>query len=131
MTRTWLGILAVGASLVSLPAMADGYPFGRPPSVERGRYEWQTVQRWVEPRWESVVTRNCHGGGHHRWRGRGCRDAVQNQFVPGHYEAQQQWVWVSAAPDRDHYGRHYGTHRPPAPERQYGGFGVHLSLGTP
>lgn len=66
----------------------------RPWPNHHGRYELQTVQRWVPGRYESVwVPESC------RFRPRLGRTVCQGGFydqrwVPGHYETVQEWVWV-------------------------------------
>jgi hypothetical protein len=66
----------------------------------QGRYELQTVQRWVPGGYESVwVPESC------RFRPRLGRTVCQGGFydqrwVPGHYETAQEWVWVPHRPRR-------------------------------
>lgn len=66
-----------------------------------GRWELQTVQRWVEGRMEQRwVEPVCYGRRH--WR-RCTEGGYQNVWVPGHYEDRQEWVWV--APPARHHAR--------------------------
>ena len=66
-------------------------PWGQ--TFQHGRYELQNVQRWVagQPQqiWEPGT---CWG--HGRWRQ--CRPGgYRTEWTQGHYEYQQEWVWVS------------------------------------
>jgi len=59
-----------------------------------GRYELQTVSRWVEGRWvDNWVPEQCVRKGR---KGKlKCRDGYYaREWVPGHYEQVQEWVWV-------------------------------------
>lgn len=88
----------------------DNYGATPPPPVHHGgRYEWQSVQKWVDGRYEQVTMSpvcrtnhhgrtHCHGGG------------TRTQWVPGHYETVQEWVWVAATP---------GYRAPPPPRIAY------------
>ncbi|AGC48740.1 hypothetical protein MYSTI_07468 [Myxococcus stipitatus DSM 14675] len=76
----------------------DHAPAPRPAPRARGRYELQTVNRWVDGRYEQVwvpeVCRERHGRrGHHSTRCRG--GYYENRWVPGRYEQSTEWVWVS------------------------------------
>lgn len=111
--KTGISALALGALLFSstqalaqdfngpegwndAPAPAPQWnpgPMPRPPGHERGRYELQTVQRWVPGHYEQVwVPEQCRTG---HWGRTRCRPGYsEQQWVPGRYEQAQQWVWV-------------------------------------
>jgi len=69
---------------------------------ESGRYELQTVQRWVPGHYEQVwVEREC------RYKPRRnmtkCTGGYYDErWVPGYYQPVQEWVWVR--------GRRHGGH---------------------
>jgi hypothetical protein len=69
---------------------------------EQGRYELQTVQRWVPGHYEQVwVEREC------KYKPRRnmtkCTGGYYDQrWVPGYYQPVQEWVWVQG---RRHGGR--------------------------
>ncbi|MFP2928050.1 hypothetical protein ACLESO_23185 [Pyxidicoccus sp. 3LG] len=74
-----------------------GYrPAPRPPPQARGRYEMQTVNRWVEGRNERVwVPEVCQERYNRRSRVTKCTGGYyENRWVPGRYEQVQEWVWV-------------------------------------
>jgi hypothetical protein len=110
---------ALTLSMVPLAARADGYSqqynqptyaqpgiaVGEPCPTDRqgertGRYERQTVQRFVQGRYEQVwVPEQCSMRERQRgwWKqaGQVCVPAHYDQrWVPGHSESVQQWVWV-------------------------------------
>ncbi|MBJ6763600.1 hypothetical protein JGU66_22755 [Myxococcaceae bacterium JPH2] len=66
------------------------------PVDSRGRYELQTVQRWVPARYEQVwVPEQCRDHGHGWRRRERCRGGYYDQqWVPARYETVQEWVWV-------------------------------------
>jgi hypothetical protein len=70
-------------------------PIPPPPAHERGRYELQTVQRWVPGHSERVwVPEQCRTG---RWGRSHCQAGYyEQQWVAGRYEQLQEWVWVRA-----------------------------------
>jgi hypothetical protein len=63
---------------------------------QQGRYELQTVQRWVEGRYEQVwVEQTC------KYKPRRNRTKCEGgyyeqRWVPGYYQTVQEWVWVPA-----------------------------------
>ncbi|XXF78729.1 hypothetical protein P2318_02935 [Myxococcaceae bacterium GXIMD 01537] len=77
-------------------------PMPRPPPRQHGRYEMQTVQRFVPGRYEQVwVPEQCDY--RHRRRAVRCSGGYyEQQWVPGRYETVQEWVWVPAP--RPRYG---------------------------
>ncbi len=76
------------------------------PQGQQGRYELKSVQQWVPGRYEQVWVPqdyNCRP----RWGSPNCTGGYYNQqWVEGHYETVQQWVWV---PERWHRGSGWGT----------------------
>lgn len=63
---------------------------------EDGRYELQTVQKWVPGHYEQVwVEQTCRYKPHrHETR---CRGGYYDQrWVEGYYQPVQEWVWVPA-----------------------------------
>lgn len=72
-------------------------PAPRPPARAQGRYEMQTVSRWVEGRYEKVwvpqVCQERRGRHHHVSRCSG--GFYENRWVEGRYEQSSEWVWVS------------------------------------
>jgi hypothetical protein len=92
----------------------------------QGRYELRTVKKWVEGYWDQqwvpqqCVTRGrwhqvtkCRGGGSER------------RWIPGHYEATQEWVWVpnvNPGPIPPPYNR---PPLPPSPSRQPANYPYH------
>lgn len=71
-------------------------PAPRPPPRQDGRYELQTVQRWVEGYHSQVwVPERCDYKP--RRNVTKCRGGYyEQQWVPGRYETVQEWVWVPA-----------------------------------
>ena len=70
-----------------------------------GQYVLRAVDVWVPPqRVEQVVGQQCrtHGGKHRKVKCKG--GYVESSWIPGHYETQEQWVWVDATP-RPRYAR--------------------------
>lgn len=79
-----------------------------------GRYEMRSVQRWVEGSYRSVfVPRTCEVVRRGAYRGRAtevCRGGgYQQQWVPGHYENVQDWVWVDGGYPGNGPGRYNGN----------------------
>lgn len=76
-------------------------PAPRPPPQARGRYELQTVNRYVDGRYERVwVPEVCKERHHRRGHVTKCKGGYYDQrWVPGHYEPVQEWVWVSYGHD--------------------------------
>ncbi|MFY1827500.1 hypothetical protein ACN47A_16385 [Myxococcus fulvus] len=72
-------------------------PAPRPPPRSQGRYEMQTVSRWVEGRYDKVwVPEVCQERGNRRHRVTKCTGGYyENQWVPGRYMQTTEWVWVS------------------------------------
>ncbi|WP_241758957.1 hypothetical protein [Pyxidicoccus parkwayensis] len=72
-------------------------PAPMPPAQARGRYELQTVNRYVDGRYERVwVPEVCNERYGRRGRVTRCTGGYYDQqWVAGHYEAVQEWVWVS------------------------------------
>jgi len=69
----------------------------------QGRYEWQTVQRWVPAQSTQVwVEGRCvtkRHGRHGRFEHTRCVPGRYETVVtPGHYETTQDWVWVAYSP---------------------------------
>ncbi|GHG80104.1 hypothetical protein [Comamonas sp. JC664] len=79
-------------------------PAPRPPAHARGRYELQTVNRYVEGRYERVwVPEVCSERNNRRSRVTRCTGGFYEQrWVPARYEPVQEWVWVSYGPGRVH-----------------------------
>jgi hypothetical protein len=86
------------------------HPAPTPPQAEpprsqwprqQGRYELQTVQKWVEGRYEQVwVEQTCrYKPRHHRTKCQG--GYYEQRWGPGYYQPVQEWVWVPAR--RGHY----------------------------
>lgn len=73
-------------------------PLPPPPpgsSTAHGRYELQTVQRWVDGYWaEQWVPEQCVTRGRHHKRVKCTPGYYTRQWVPGRYETVQEWVWV-------------------------------------
>ncbi|WP_223755421.1 hypothetical protein [Myxococcus sp. RHSTA-1-4] len=76
-------------------------PAPLPPPRARGRYELQTVSRYVEGRYEQVwVPEVCKERQRRHSRVTKCRGGYyEQQWVPGRYEQVQEWVWVSYGND--------------------------------
>ncbi|MCP3139827.1 hypothetical protein [Pyxidicoccus xibeiensis] len=76
-------------------------PAPLPPPRARGRYELQTVNRWVEGRHERVwVPEVCEERHRRRSRVTRCTGGFyENRWVPARYEQVQEWVWVSYGRD--------------------------------
>jgi hypothetical protein len=74
-----------------------------PPRAPRGRYELQTVNRYVEGRRERVwVPEVCEERHRRRSRVTKCTGGYYDErWVPARYEQVQEWVWVP-------YGHHGG-----------------------
>ena len=67
-----------------------------PAAMHQGRYELQTVQRWVDGHYEQTwVAPVCTGRRH--WL-RCTAGGYENVWVPGRYEDRQEWVWVAFGP---------------------------------
>jgi hypothetical protein len=105
--RTLLSLALAALCFAPAAAFADGR-FGHratspqvhvppPPPVDsraHGRYELRPVSQWVEGHWmQSWVPEQCVRMGR---RGRlKCTPAHHTrQWVPGHYQQVEQWVWV-------------------------------------
>lgn len=71
-------------------------PQPTPPRNQHGRYELRLVQQWVPGRYEQVwVPEKCKY--RPRWGTVKCRGGYyEQQWVEGHYETAEQWVWVPA-----------------------------------
>ncbi len=82
----------------------DHGPQPQPPPRQRGHYELQTVQRWVEGYHTQVwVPEQCHYKPHRNVTK--CRGGYyEQQWVPGRYETVQEWVWVPGP----RWGRRHG-----------------------
>lgn len=83
-------------------ATSHGQP-QQPQQQAGGRYELQTVQTWVPDQVTQVwVEGRCvtrRHGRHGRFEHTRCMPGhYENVTTPGHYEAQQQWVWVAYTP---------------------------------
>lgn len=92
----WVG--RVGVSLhVHFPGCEHQATPGGVPSTP-GRYELQTVERWVPGYYTSNwIPGVCHTSRHGRLKH--CRSGrYERRWVPGHVEASQEWVWVPASP---------------------------------
>lgn len=72
-------------------------PAPLPPPKARGRYELQTVNRYVEGRHERVwVPEVCKERQRRHSRVTKCRGGYyEDRWVPARYEQVQEWVWVS------------------------------------
>lgn len=85
-------------------------PWGQ--NTAQGSYQLQSRQRWVPGGQTQVwVPGSCEGRRHHRRHGGGrfcTQGGYQTIWTQGHYETQQEWVWV---PYSSGYGqrRHAGT----------------------
>lgn len=66
-----------------------------PPAPNRnGRYELQTVKKWVAGRYEQVwVPQDCSDRSR-RYIMKCQEGRYEQRWVPGHYEKVQEWVWV-------------------------------------
>jgi hypothetical protein len=66
------------------------------PYHQHGRYELKYVQQWVPGRYDQVwVPQDCSY--RPRWGSPNCTGGYYNQqWVDGHYETVEQWVWVRA-----------------------------------
>ncbi|RKG92400.1 hypothetical protein D7V88_06265 [Corallococcus terminator] len=75
----------------------DARPMPRPVD-SRGRYELQTVERWVPARYEQVwVPEQCVSRGR-RGRQVRCTPGYYDQrLIPANYQAVTEWVWVPYA----------------------------------
>ncbi|MFP2912657.1 hypothetical protein ACLESD_48135 [Pyxidicoccus sp. 3LFB2] len=71
-------------------------PAPLPPPKARGRYELQTVNRYVEGRHERVwVPEVCKERHNRRSRVTKCTGGFYEQrWVPARYEQVQEWVWI-------------------------------------
>jgi hypothetical protein len=80
----------------------------RPDNQSNGRYELRTTQVWVPGVQQQVwVPERCYGRGN--W-GRTCTPGYYRTVeTAGHYENQQQWVWVAFQNQNS-----YGAYRPAA-----------------
>ena len=68
-------------------------PPGQP--MHRGRYERRQVQRWVAGYYQSVwVPQTCARQPFFPSHVRCVRGHYERRWIPGHYELQEQWVWV-------------------------------------
>lgn len=117
MNRTLLGLSLAVAMVGATAARADDYrrhhgavavtaqqpgpmPYLHPHQQHQGRYELRTVQVWVAEQSQQVwVEGRCFTKRHGR-RGRfehtRCLPGrYETVTTPGHYVAQQQWVWVA------------------------------------
>jgi hypothetical protein len=76
-------------------------PAPLPPPQARGRYELQTVNRYVEGRTERVwVPEVCKERYRRHSRVTKCRGGYyEERWVPARYEQVQEWVWVSYGHD--------------------------------
>jgi hypothetical protein len=115
------------------PCGTHRQPYQQPPAQnQNGRYELRTTQVWVPGIAQQVwVPGQCYSvngyGRHHHHRQQQCTagyyQTVQQQ---GHYESQQQWVWVNyQQPQPIQYGS-YEHHRGQV-DIQFGNPGVNGS----
>ncbi|WP_224244775.1 hypothetical protein [Hyalangium gracile] len=75
-------------------------PQPQAPRHQQGRYELKLVQQWVSGGYEQVwVPRECRNYGR-RGRVQCTGGYYEQQWVDGHYETVEQWVWV---PGRWHH----------------------------
>jgi hypothetical protein len=134
--NTLFATLFAAATFLPTLAFADYYsapPAGQPTyqqqQVEQpryrggnadGRYELRSVQKWIPGSYSQVwVPQTCHERGRHHRR-TVCRGGFYDkQWVAGHYETVQDWVWVKY--DRPHR-RH--RHQRDQVSVQLPGFGV-------
>lgn len=116
MNRTLMGVSLAVAMVGATVARADDFHGAAPavgargcatshgqPQQQGGRYELQTVQTWVPGQVTQVwVEGRCvtkRHGRHGRFEHTRCLPGrYENVTTPGHYEAQQQWVWVAYTP---------------------------------
>jgi hypothetical protein len=87
-----------GASDRDYARGGDNYrhtPQPQAPRNQQGRYERKLVQQFVPGRYEQVwVPQDCRYTRRHG--GTQCQGGYyDNQWVAGHYETVEQWVWVS------------------------------------
>lgn len=60
---------------------------------EQGRYELQTVQRWVPGHYEQVwVGERCDSG--RRYIQRCVQGHYEQRWMEGYHQSVQEWVWV-------------------------------------
>lgn len=76
-------------------------PAPLPPPQARGRYEMQTVNRWVEGRYEQVwVPEVCETRHKRHKRVTRCTEGhYEQRWVEGRYAQTQEWVWVPYGQD--------------------------------
>ena len=89
-----------GGGYVEVHAHGDACSHGPaplPPPRARGRYELQTVNRYVEGRHERVwVPEVCRERQRRHSRVTKCHGGYyEERWVPARYEQVQEWVWVS------------------------------------
>jgi hypothetical protein len=84
-TRRYMGCRGPNCNSGPMPRPVDS----------RGRYELQTVERWVPARYEQVwVPEQCVAQGR-RGRHVRCTPGYYDQrYVAGGYQAVAEWVWV-------------------------------------
>ncbi|MCE9670931.1 hypothetical protein LY474_24280 [Myxococcus stipitatus] len=90
-------------------------PAPRPPPRAQGRYELQTVNRWVEGRYERVwVPEVCteQRRGRHGRVTRCTEGHFEQRWVPGRYERATEWVWVSYERNDWRPGYHTASYHP-------------------
>ena len=83
------------------PGIAVGEPAHSDRRGDRtGRYQLRTVQRFVQGQYQQTwVPEQCSFRERHRgWYSQAAQVCVpahyEQQWMPGHYESAQQWVWV-------------------------------------
>jgi hypothetical protein len=83
-------------------------PQPAPPQGQQGRYELRDTQQWVPGRYQQVwVPEQCRFRPRHGYST--CRAGYYDQqWVEGHYETTQQWVWVPYRWNRN-TGSEWGT----------------------
>lgn len=88
----------------------QGYVHGQAPvgqAYSGGHYEMRPTQVYVAGRFIDQPVEQCR---RHGWR-QVCFTRIERQWVAGHYETQQNWVWVA------NFGRHH-----------HEGFGAHVDF---
>ncbi|MBN9682047.1 MULTISPECIES: hypothetical protein [unclassified Corallococcus] len=84
-TRRFMGCRGPNCNYGPMPRPVDS----------RGRYELQTVERWVPARYEQVwVPEQCVSRGRHGRHTRCTPGYYDQRYVAGGYQAVTEWVWV-------------------------------------